>query len=39
LAFEHPVTGELMHFVAPLPDDLKEALVNWGLSYNGASTK
>jgi len=39
LAFEHPVTGELMHFVAPLPDDLKEALVNWGLSYNGVSTK
>ncbi len=39
LAFEHPVTGELMHFVAPLPDDLKEALVNWGLSYNGVCTK
>lgn len=39
LAFEHPVTGELMHFAAPLPDDLKEALVNWGLSYNGMSTK
>ncbi len=39
LAFEHPVTGELMHFVAPLPDDLKAALVNWGLSYNGVSTK
>lgn len=39
LAFEHPVTGELMQFVAPLPDDLKAALVNWGLSYNGASTK
>jgi 23S rRNA pseudouridine1911/1915/1917 synthase len=39
LAFEHPVTRELMHFVAPLPDDLKEALVNWGLSYNGVSTK
>jgi 23S rRNA pseudouridine1911/1915/1917 synthase len=39
LAFEHPITGQAMHFVAPLPEDLKQALVNWGLSYNGASTK
>ena len=39
LAFEHPVTGKAMHFVAPLPEDLKLALVHWGLSYNGASTK
>jgi 23S rRNA pseudouridine1911/1915/1917 synthase len=39
LAFEHPITGQAMHFVAPLPEDLKQALVNWGLSYNGVSTK
>ena len=39
LAFEHPVTGQPMHFVAPLPLDFKQALVNWGLSYNGISTK
>ncbi|MEY4585128.1 MAG: hypothetical protein RJB10_1625 [Pseudomonadota bacterium] len=38
-AFEHPVTGQPMHFVAPLPLDFKQALVNWGLSYNGISTK
>ena len=39
LAFEHPATGQPMHFVAPLPLDFKQALVNWGLSYNGISTK
>ena len=39
LAFEHPITGLAMHFSAPLPEDLKQALVNWGLSYNGVSTK
>jgi 23S rRNA pseudouridine1911/1915/1917 synthase len=39
LAFEHPITGQAMHFVAPLPDDFKQAMVNWGLSYNGVSTK
>lgn len=39
LAFKHPVTGQDMHFVAPLPDDLKNALEVWGLSYNGASAK
>jgi 23S rRNA pseudouridine1911/1915/1917 synthase len=39
LAFEHPVTGKAMHFVAPLPSDLKSALLNWGLSYNDISTK
>jgi 23S rRNA pseudouridine1911/1915/1917 synthase len=39
LAFEHPVTGLPMLFVAPLPSDLKQALTNWGLSYNGGSTK
>jgi 23S rRNA pseudouridine1911/1915/1917 synthase len=39
LAFEHPVTLQLMHFVAPLPEDLKQALLSWGLSYNVVSTK
>jgi 23S rRNA pseudouridine1911/1915/1917 synthase len=39
LAFEHPITGQAMHFVAPLPEDLKFALASWGLSYNGVSTK
>ena len=39
LAFEHPVTGELLHFVASLPQDFKLALTNWGLSYNGVSAK
>jgi 23S rRNA pseudouridine1911/1915/1917 synthase len=39
LAFEHPVTGQAMHFVAPLPEDLKFALASWGLSYNSVSTK
>jgi 23S rRNA pseudouridine1911/1915/1917 synthase len=39
LAFEHPVTGQAMHFVAPLPLDFKQALANWGLSYNGISAK
>jgi 23S rRNA pseudouridine1911/1915/1917 synthase len=39
LAFEHPVTGQNMHFVAPLPQDFKQALTIWGLSYNGVSAK
>ena len=39
LAFEHPVTGQAMHFVASLPQDFKQALTIWGLSYNGASAK
>jgi 23S rRNA pseudouridine1911/1915/1917 synthase len=39
LAFEHPVTGQAMHFVASLPQDFKQALTNWGLSYNGVSAK
>lgn len=34
LAFEHPVTGEALEFRASLPDDLRQALVAWGLSYN-----
>jgi 23S rRNA pseudouridine1911/1915/1917 synthase len=39
LVFEHPVTGQAMHFAASLPQDFRLALTNWGLSYNGASTK
>ena len=39
LAFEHPVTGQAMHFLAPLPLDFKQALAIWGLSYNGETTK
>jgi 23S rRNA pseudouridine1911/1915/1917 synthase len=35
LAFKHPVTGKAMAFSAPLPTDLKLALENWGLGYNG----
>ncbi|WP_249931236.1 RluA family pseudouridine synthase [Ramlibacter sp. 2FC] len=34
LAFEHPVTGQALEFRAPLPEDLRQALVDWGLSYN-----
>ncbi len=34
LAFEHPVTGAALEFRAPLPDDLRQALAAWGLSYN-----
>lgn len=34
LAFIHPVTQEAMLFQAVLPDDLKQALSQWSLSYN-----
>lgn len=34
LAFVHPVSGENQVFEAPLPEDLKQALQAWGLSYN-----
>jgi 23S rRNA pseudouridine1911/1915/1917 synthase len=34
LAFEHPVTGVSLEFHAPLPDDLREALISWGVRYN-----
>lgn len=34
LSFSHPASGQIMVFRAPLPDDLKAALVDWGLSYN-----
>ncbi len=34
LAFEHPVNGEAMTFVAPVPADLEAALSVLALSYN-----
>ncbi len=36
LAFDHPVTGESLSFLAPLPADLCQALASWGLRYNEA---
>lgn len=36
LEFEHPMTGQLMKFEAPLPVDFVEALHFWGLRYNEA---
>ena len=35
LAFVHPVSGEAMEFLAPLPQDMRAALGEWGLGYNG----
>lgn len=35
LAFVHPMTGEALRFHAPLPQDMRRALGEWGLSYNG----
>jgi 23S rRNA pseudouridine1911/1915/1917 synthase len=35
LAFVHPMTGESLRFHAPLPPDMRSALAEWGLSYNG----
>lgn len=29
LAFDHPVTGERMHFSAPLPDDMSQLIDKW----------
>ena len=34
LAFNHPVTAEALDFRAPLPSDMQEATLAWGLSYN-----
>lgn len=34
LAFEHPVTGQLMAFHSPLPADFASAVRQWGLRYN-----
>ena len=35
LCFDHPVTGTLMAWVAPLPADFKDAMDSAGLHYNG----
>ena len=35
LAFAHPMTGEALEFLAPLPQDMRAALAAWGLGYNG----
>jgi 23S rRNA pseudouridine1911/1915/1917 synthase len=35
LAFAHPVSGEALAFIAPVPDDLERAISALGLSYNG----
>lgn len=37
LAFTHPITGEEMDLTTDLPDDMAQALVLGGLSYNAAS--
>lgn len=34
LALQHPVTGEALSFVSPLPTDMADALENAGLHYN-----
>ena len=34
LAFAHPVTGDPLEFRAPVPDDMRRALSEWGLGYN-----
>jgi 23S rRNA pseudouridine1911/1915/1917 synthase len=39
LAVAHPVTGALLEFNAPLPDDLQSALQGWGLSYTTMNRK
>jgi 23S rRNA pseudouridine1911/1915/1917 synthase len=35
LGFEHPVSGEAMSFISPVPADLEAAMAELGLSYNG----
>ena len=35
LAFEHPVTGQALSWVEPLPDDMRQALTRLGLSHEG----
>ena len=34
LCFAHPVSGRALEFRAPLPDDIVQALSEWGLGYN-----
>ena len=35
LGFEHPVSGEALTFISPVPADLESAMAELGLSYNG----
>ena len=35
LAFKHPAIGTALEFVAPLPQDMAQAIEAWGLRYNG----
>ena len=37
LAFEHPVTGQSLDFHAPLPEDLRAALADWGMDAAAAA--
>ncbi len=34
LSFVHPITGQLIDLRSALPDDMAQALFDWGLSYN-----
>ena len=34
LAFTHPITGQALDLRAPLPQDIEQALAQWGLRYN-----
>jgi len=34
LAFTHPVSGKELVFKAALPQDMREALADWGVGYN-----
>jgi 23S rRNA pseudouridine1911/1915/1917 synthase len=34
LAFVHPITGQSIDLRSALPDDMAQALADWGLSYN-----
>jgi 23S rRNA pseudouridine1911/1915/1917 synthase len=34
LSFAHPVSGAALEFHAPVPDDMRQALSEWGLGYN-----
>jgi 23S rRNA pseudouridine1911/1915/1917 synthase len=35
LGFEHPVSGQALTFISPVPADLEAAMAELGLSYNG----
>ena len=37
LGFTHPVTAQALVFESPLPQDLREALADWGIHYNTGS--